>query len=140
MVNVEQFSLLDLRADWSCDWLELEPDLYEFLKPERVVDLERWTFDRRRLEGWAAYLYRDFILPALHPQAACWLCIDAAPSRTGIYINDRWVTHYTNPGADDPPFEWDITACVSPGRNRIGFRVEADLSGRFQGVSVHWTV
>jgi len=128
-------SLITLTSGWHCEWLELQPDLYEFMKPESVPVLPSWTFDRRRLHGWAAYLYCDFPLTT-HP-ALCWLLyIDSAPSPARIYFNHRYIAEYHAPHPDEPPFELDISARVRTGLNQLAFRVESRSVGQFEGIAL----
>lgn len=124
-----------LEHAWECEYLELEPDLYEFMKPTPIPMLAGWSFDRRRLHGWAAYLHRSFHLPEGEIES-CSLYIDQAPSPARLYINHRHADTYIAPGLDDPPYEQDIRAFVTPGRNHIAFRVEASSRGNFQGISI----
>jgi hypothetical protein len=125
---------IELDAAWVCEYFELRPDLYEFAKDVAVPSLEAWSFDKLRVENWAAYLRRPFVLT---PTAACvryFLYIDSAPCGTRIYINNRALIEYQPPGLDDPPFELDVTDHVHLDRNEIGFRVMWDAPGRFSRV------
>ncbi len=134
---METTTLIDLDAQWECEWLELDPHLYEFMRPEQVADVAAWTFDRRRVEGWAAYLYRDFELPATVMGMGCWLYIDSAPSPSRLYVNHQYLGEYHAPPDDAPPFELDVTPHIHAGTNQIAFRVEGDSSGTFHGLSLH---
>jgi beta-galactosidase/beta-glucuronidase len=130
-------TLLDLTTSWACEWFELDPDLYEFLRPEQVPDLRAWTFDQRRLENWSAWLYRRFELPADDLLGRRWLlCIDAAPSPARLYLNDQLIAEYEQPGADEPPFDLDVTGWLRPGSNHIAIRVEGYSVGNFDGLSL----
>jgi hypothetical protein len=129
-------TILRLEQGWECEWLELDPSLYEFLKPEQVQHLSSWTFDRRRLVGWAAYLYCDFhFMP--QPDRYYYLGIDAAPSPARIYLNQRYLCDYITPDADAPPFELDVTQHLHAGRNQLAFRVEAKSHGQFEGIAIY---
>jgi hypothetical protein len=134
---MNMIAAIDLINDWACEWFELDPDLYEFLRPEPVPDLRAWTFDQRRLENWSAWLYRRFEMPAEALRTRAYLCIDSAPSPARIYLNDSLISMYIQPGDDDPPFELDVTEWLRPGGNHIAVRVEGYSRGRFEGVSLH---
>ncbi len=135
-VCMNTFTAIDLMRDWDCEWFELDPDLYEFLRPEPVPDLRAWTFDQRRVENWSAWLYRRFELPAELAAACVYLCIDSAPSPARFYLNDHLVSTYVQPGDDDPPFELDVTHWLRPAGNHIAVRVEGCSVGRFENVSL----
>jgi hypothetical protein len=130
---------LDLTTGWACEWFELDPDLYEFLRPEQVPDLRAWTFDQRRLENWSAWLYRRFELSADDVSRRWLLCIDSAPSPARIYLNDQLIAEYEQPGDDDPPFDLDVTAWLRTGSNHLAIRIEGYSMGRFDGLSLRPT-
>jgi hypothetical protein len=134
--NLMEPTIWRLEQGWECEWLELDPSLYEFLKPEQVQQLSTWTFDRRRLVGWAAYLYCDFhFAPAAEMHYH--LGIDAAPCPARIYLNQRYLCDYVTPHDDAPPFDLDVTALLHNGRNQLAFRVEAESQGQFEGVAIY---
>ncbi len=123
-----------LETGWSCDYFELEPDLYEFMNPEPVPALSAWTFDRRRVDNWAAWLQRSFTLRRLDYCVNYFLYVDSAPAGAEIHVNGQHAGVYSPPGPDDPPFELDITRLLTLGENRIAFRVAWDMLGAFSGV------
>jgi hypothetical protein len=125
---------ISLDPAWLCEYLELEPDLYEFMQPISVPSLAAWSFDKRRIEGWAAYLWHDFSLPSFDLAARYLLLMDTAPSPACIYVNEIYAGDYHAPGDDDPPFELDITSFLRPGTNRISFRIQGSAQGKFDGV------
>jgi hypothetical protein len=117
---------LVLDRHWSCDYFEVEPDLYEF-QDYRVslTSLQDWQFERRFPESWAAWLERRF---DLHPIDTCVhyvLSIDAAPEGTALSVNGRQF------GAISAPCRIDITDFVTLDENRIAFRVHSGSTGRF---------
>lgn len=127
-------TLISLNDDWTVEYLEFAPSLYEFMEREPVPRLSEWSFDRRRIEGWAAWLERSFTLPTQRVFQA-YLYIDSAPEGMGIYLNHRRVARYITPADDAPPFELDVSRYVRAGRNVIAFRVEG-LSPSIRGVAL----
>lgn len=126
---------LDLNADWTCDYFELRHSMYEFLRGWPVAALTDWTFDRRRIEGWAAWLQRAFTLESTDECVRYLLYIDSAPPAARIYLNGQHVADYTPPHEDAPPFEIDVTPYVYLDENTIAFRVDYhDPPGAFSGV------
>ncbi len=123
-----------LDTGWTCAYFELEPGLYEFMKDVPVSLLADWSFDKVKVENWAAHLQRDFVLEATDDCVNYFLLIDSAPAGAKIYINGEAVAVYQSPGLDDPAYELDITNYVALGKNEIGFRVAWDASGTFSGV------
>lgn len=124
---------IPLDSGWLCDYFEAEPDVYELAAESAVTALSAWSFDRRRAEGWAAWLERTF---ALEPTDECvryLLLIDSAPQGMRIYVNGEHVADY-QVGDDDPPFEVDVTDRVWLDTNRIAFRVDSGATGTFAGV------
>jgi hypothetical protein len=126
----------DLTTGWACEWFELDPDLYEFLRPEQVLDLRGWRFDQRRLENWSAWLYRHFELPADGLANRWYLCIDSAPSPARLYLNDQLIADYEQPGDDDPPFDLDVSAWLRTDSNHIAIRVEGYSVGKFEQITL----
>lgn len=125
---------LSLDTRWSCEYFELAPDLYEFMSAEPVTSLAAWSFDRRRVDNWAAWLQRTFTLRQVDYCVNYLLLVDSAPAGAEIHINGKLAGIYTPPGPDAPPFELDITLLVALGENRIAFRVGWDAPGAFSGV------
>ena len=125
---------LGLDNGWTCDYFELEPDLYELMTAQAVPSLAGWSFDRRRVDNWAAWLQRSFTLEPVDMCINYVLLIDSAPAATEIHLNGRQAGIYTPPGLDDPPYELDVTLLVALGENRIAFRVPWDAPGAFSGV------
>lgn len=123
MWNMLKSTLISLQEDWTVEYLELDPSLYEFMERAPVPRLQDWSFDRRRVEGWVAWLERKFILPASQGNHVL-LYIDSAPEGMGIYLNHRRIATYAAPADDAPPFELDISREVQPGQNVIALRVE----------------
>ena len=120
---------LNLDSQWSCDYFETEPDLFE-LQDFRVSlpALGDWRFDGRFPIGWAAWLERRF---NLYPTDTCVhyaLSIAAAPDGAELSVNGRQF------GAVSAPCQIDITDFVTLEENRIAFRVQSGAVGRFEGV------
>lgn len=133
-VELPMLPTLLLETNWTCDYFELEPDLYEFMNSESVATLSAWTFDRRRVDNWAAWLQRSFTLRQLDCCVSYLLYIDSAPAGAKIYVNGQRAGIYFPPGLDDPPFELDVTPLVALGENCLAFRVNWDMLGAFSGV------
>jgi hypothetical protein len=107
--------------------------VYEFATQDTIVTLSQWSFDKRRSEGWRAWLQRSFRLEPTDFCVRYFLLIDTAPQGTDIFINDQSVAVYTV-GDDDPPFELDVTNYVALEDNTIAFRVDCETVGQFAGV------
>jgi hypothetical protein len=121
-----------LGGGWQCDYLELEPGLYEFMEPEIVPALFDWSFDKRRVEGWIAWLSRTFDLPPMEDDL-CWnfvLLVKALPTDTEMHLNGRDL------GVMRAPFTLDITDMVALDDNRIAFRVLPTSEGRFGDIRI----
>ncbi len=120
---------LHLNTGWTCEYFEIEPDLYEFQDLRvQIARLTDWRFPSRYAEGWAAWLERAF---QLHPQAECvryHLLLDYVPAQTRLSINGETI------GIVRTPVQLDITDRVALGDNRIAFRVEAGADGTFGSV------
>jgi hypothetical protein len=125
---------LNLDADWRCAYFEIKPDLYEFARDEAVTSLANWSFDKRRVANWAAWLKRDFELQATDFCVSYYLYLDEAPEGAQIYINGEQVAVFHAPGPDAPPYELDVTPYVSLGQNELAFRLQWDMPGEFVGV------
>jgi hypothetical protein len=121
-----------LGGGWQCEYLELDPSLYEWMEPQLVPSLFDWSFDKRRPEGWVAWLTRTFDLPPMDddPCLNFVLTIKAAPYPVELDLNGRSF------GVIDAPCELDITDFVALDDNRIAFRVPPDAQGRFGDVRV----
>ncbi|MDZ4763419.1 MAG: hypothetical protein SGI73_02630 [Chloroflexota bacterium] len=123
------FPYILLGGGWQCDYLELDPKLYEFMEPQVVPSLFVWSFDKRRPEGWVAWLTRAFDLPPMDD--LCWnfvLTIKALPSDVELHLNGR------NLGVLQTPFELDVSDMVALDDNRIAFRVLPTSVGSFGDV------
>ena len=118
-----------LDAHWSCDYFEVEPDLFE-LQDYRVTLplLNRWRFDGRYPEGWAAWLERRFDLQPLDYCVHYELRIAAVPDGAELSVNGRQF------GAIAAPCHIDITDYVTLDENRIAFRVLSGAEGVFGAV------
>lgn len=125
---------LGLDNGWTCDYFELEPGLYELMTAQAVPSLAAWSFDRRRVDNWAAWLQRSFTLEPVDMCINYALLIDSAPAGTEIHVNGRQAGVYMPSGLDEPPYEVDVTLLVALGENRIAFRVPWDAEGVFSGV------
>jgi hypothetical protein len=130
--------VIPLNDDWLCDYFELGPTAYEFLNGTAVRRLSEWTFDKRRVEGWAAWLQRGFVIEPVDECVRYLLYIDSGPdSQTAparIYLNGRHVADFIPPGDDAPPFELDVTDNIYLEDNTIALRVECDAVGQFSGL------
>jgi hypothetical protein len=118
--------IIRLEHDWQCEYVEIDPDLFEFIDNRTAISsLADWRFDARFAEGWAAWLERAFTLA---PQDECVryvLEIAAAPQGAQLTINTAKL------GAISTPAEIDITEWVHLDDNRIGLRVESGAQGTF---------
>lgn len=127
---------IDLDSNWRCQYFEHDPKLYEFMDDVSVPSLSAWVFDKRRAEGWAAYLVRPFSLDPTDVCVRYLLLIDSAPEGARVYLNEALPVTYRAPHDDAPPFEVDVTDCVSLEDNTLAFRVECDAPGTFSGVAL----
>ena len=97
---------ISLISNWTVDYFENSAaSLYEFMSSENVRSLANWTFDRRRTEGWLAWLQKKFDLPVMN-NIACLnylLEIDEVPYGAVLVINGREF------GAVSTPFRMDVT-------------------------------
>jgi hypothetical protein len=120
---------LHLNTDWTCDYFELDPDLYEFQDyHENILHLTEWQFSRRYPEGWGAWLERRF---SLYPLGECvhyHLLLDRLPEDAVLYVNGR------NFGAVSAPCTLDVTDYVVLEDNRLAFRVTSMAAGSFGAV------
>lgn len=118
--------ILTLDTDWTCDYFEVDPDLYEFQDYAAALPrLGDWRFDRRYPDGWAVWLERRF---TLHPTSECVryeLSITAAPSGAQLSMNGKAY------GSVSAPTTYDVTDDVTLDENRIAFRVESGAEGGF---------
>ncbi len=121
---------ISLLSNWTVDYFEDDTaSLYEFMATDPLSSLANWTFDRRRTEGWLAWLQKKFDLPVMN-NIACMnylLEIDEVPYGAVLVINGREF------GAVQTPFQMDVTDFIALEDNRIAFRV-AKTSGSFQGI------
>jgi len=124
---------IPLNDGWLCTYFETESAPYEFATDDTVVTLTQWSFDKRRAEGWMAWLQRSFRLDPTDFCVRYLLLIDSAPQKASIYVNDQHVADY-NIGDDDPPFELNVTYYVALEDNTIAFRVSCDAMGQFARV------
>lgn len=120
---------LNLDSQWTCDYFETEPDLFELQDYQvSLPALRDWRFDGRFPAGWAAWLERRF---NLYPTDTCVhyeLSIAAVPDGTELSVNGRQF------GAISAPCRIDITDFVTLDENRISFRVYSGATGRFEAV------
>jgi len=123
---------ISLLSNWTVDYFEDDTaSLYEFMATDPLSSLANWTFDRRRTEGWLAWLQKKFDLPVMN-NIACMnylLEIDEVPYGAVLVINGREF------GAVQTPFQMDVTDFIALEDNRIAFRV-AKTSGSFQGIQL----
>lgn len=123
--------ILPLDTDWTCDYFEVDPDLYEFQDYTAALShLGDWHFEQRYAEGWAAWLERRFYL---HPTSECvryQLSIAAVPSGAQLSVNGRQL------GSVSAPATFDVTDYVTLDENRIAFRVESGAQGAFGEVKL----
>jgi hypothetical protein len=123
--------ILPLDTDWTCDYFEVDPDLYEFQDYTAALSrLGDWHFEQRYPEGWAAWLERRFYL---HPTRECvryQLSIAAVPSGAQLSLNGRQL------GSVSAPATFDVTDYVTLDENRIAFRVESGAQGAFGEVKL----
>jgi hypothetical protein len=117
---------IHLNTGWTCEYFEIDPDLYEFQDTRaQVARLSDWRFAPRFAEGWAVWIERRF---HLSPQAECvryHLMIDDVPAQAQLSINGH------NLGAIIASTPIDITDWVRLDENRIAFRVESGAAGAF---------
>lgn len=122
---------ISLISNWTVDYFEEDrASLYEFMNSEPLPSLANWTFDKRRVEGWLAWLQKTFDLPITN-HIACMnyvLEIDEMPYGAVLVINGREF------GAVRTPFSMDVTDFIALEDNRIAFRVPSNAAGMFQGV------
>lgn len=122
---------ISLLSNWTCDYFEDgTASLYEFMNPEPVPSLATWAFDKRRTEGWLAWLQKKFDLPVMN-NIECMnyeLEIDYVPYGAVLILNGR------DFGAVQTPFRMDVTDFIALEDNRIAFRVASGTQGAFQGV------
>jgi hypothetical protein len=121
---------ISLISNWTVDYFEDgAASLYEFMSSDSVPSLANWAFDRRRTEGWLAWLQKKFDLPVMN-NVECMnyvLEIDYVPYGAALVINGREF------GAVQTPFRMDVTDFIALEDNRIAFRV-ANTEGAFQGI------
>lgn len=121
---------ISLISNWTVDYFEADTaSLYEFMSSDSVPSLANWAFDRRRTEGWLAWLQKKFDLPVMN-NVECMnyvLEIDYVPYGAALVINGREF------GAVQTPFRMDVTDFIALEDNRIAFRV-ANTEGAFQGI------
>jgi hypothetical protein len=120
--------MLTLHLDtlWSCDYIEVEPDLYEFQDyATQVPSLPDWRFSGRYPEGWAAWLERRFDLQPTDMCVRYTLRIEATPDGAALSVNGRQF------GVIDAPCSVDVTDYVTLDENRIAFRVLSGANGAF---------
>jgi hypothetical protein len=122
--NPAMIKTLDLTHNWTCDYFELGHSMYEFMQGVDLPSLNEWSFDKRRVEGWAVWLQRSFFLERTEACVSYVLYIDSAPASTRIFVNGEHVMDYIPPADDAPPFEIDVTPYVHLDDNTIAFRVE----------------
>ncbi len=115
-----------LNTNWSCDYFEIEPDLYEFQDfHTAVARLGDWSFDRLYPQGWAAWLERRFDLQPLDYCVHYELNIAVVPEGAQLSVNGRQF------GVLAAPCRVDITDYVTLDENRIAFRVLSGATGGF---------
>lgn len=120
---------LILDSHWSCDYFEVEPDLFELQDYRGTLPrLLDWQFERRFPDGWAAWLERRFDLQPLDVCVHYELSIAAAPEGVELSVNGRQF------GAIAAPCQIDITDYVTLDENRIAFRVLRGAEGVFGAV------
>ncbi|MDX2141690.1 MAG: hypothetical protein SF123_26620 [Chloroflexota bacterium] len=120
---------IHLNTDWTCEYFEIEPDLYEFQEyGERIARLADWQFAPRYPEGWAAWLEKRFNLTPLDECVHYELRIEAVPTGAQLSVNGRQF------GAVAAPATYDITDYVTLDDNRLAFRVESGADGAFGAV------
>jgi hypothetical protein len=122
---------ISLITNWTVDYFEDgAATLYEFMNTELVESLAVWAFDKRRSEGWLAWLQKSFDLPVMN-HIACLnyvLEIDQMPYGAALVINGREF------GMVRAPFSMDVTDFIALEDNRIAFRVPPNTAGSFQGI------
>jgi len=120
---------ISLISNWSVDYFEDgTPNPHDSLNT--VDSLANWAFDKRRGEGWLAWLQKKFDLPVMN-NIACMsyvLEIDYVPYGAVLVINGREF------GEVRPPFQMDVTDFIALEDNVIVFRVAGNTAGSFQGV------
>lgn len=120
---------INLDKRWSCDYFEVEPDLFELQDFRvRLPALRDWQFERRFPEGWAAWLEHRFDLQPLDSCVHYELTVAAAPEGAELSVNGRQF------GAIAAPCRIDITDYVTLDENRIAFRVLSGAAGEFGAV------
>jgi hypothetical protein len=124
---------VSLDDQWTCDYFELNPLLFEFATSEPVPSLAAWSFDKRRVQEWAAWLRRSLQIAPMEFCQRYHVLIDQAPPNCKLYVNNQLIAVYTV-GDDDPPFDLDITDYLTLGENKLECRVECDAGGKFEGV------
>jgi hypothetical protein len=127
MPNLNRISL---DQNWTCQYLENDPDLFEFLADDTPVpSLRSWVRNGRFTEGWGAWLHRGFSLEPMDEICLSYfLHIDSAPYKTRIYINEKHIATYST------PVKIDVTDYVWLEDNIIGIRVDCDTPGSFSEV------
>ncbi|MCK6580933.1 MAG: hypothetical protein L6Q98_22810 [Anaerolineae bacterium] len=119
---------ISLDADWTCDYFEDIPTLYEFMETFRLPSLAKWTFDKTRRENWLAWLQKKFDLPMRDICVTYRLRIDSAPSPGRLTINGR------DFGEIAAPLDLDVTDYVTLEDNLIAFRVPCEARGSFSDI------
>jgi hypothetical protein len=117
---------LHLNTEWTCEYFEIEPDLYEFQENKHTVArLADWQFTPRYPEGWAAWLEKRFTLTPLDECVRYELRIESVPHGAQLSVNGRQL------GVVTAPSTLDITDYVALEDNRLAFRVESGTTGAF---------
>jgi hypothetical protein len=120
---------IHLNTDWTCEYFEIDPDLYEFQDyRERSARLADWQFAPRYPEGWAAWLEKRFMLTAQDVCVRYELRIEAVPAGAQLSVNGRQF------GVVAAPAVYDITDYVTLDENRLAFRVESGAEGMFGAI------
>lgn len=124
---------ISLDTDWTVEYFELEPDLYEWgPSAQSVEQLSSWRCTSRVDEGWGALLMTTFDLEMTEFCARYDLFIERAPGTVVLYINGRRMGEVDG----SKPFTFDVTDYITLEDNRLGFRVHCADEGSFGTVKL----